>query len=792
MSYRRTKIILLFAIAPVIFFCMQCNPNRNAKLKNTFEFNAVKWVDPLIDAAHSRWFFFSSACRPFGMVNLSPDTRISGAWGTGYRYERDTVTGFSHIHAWQLSGISVMPFTGNIDPRRGPAAYESSFSHQSEKVKPGYHYLELDRYDVRVELASTKRVGLHRYAFPDSEDRKVLFNLGGELGPSEMIEGMTQIVNAREIEGYTINGPTRRRPKECPVFFVARFNQPIGKMDGWVENQLKKDIQQISGANAGAVFHFSSGNNDPLMMKVGVSYCGIEQARINLDAELDHWNFSNVVADAEKEWNQYLSRIEVKGGSDAQKTRFYTDLWHALQGRRIISDVNGKYSDFTGNEREIRQIPLDSEGNPEFNHYNSDSFWGAQWTLNTLWHLVYPEITEEFVNSMLTMYRDGGLIPRGPSGGNYTYVMTGASSTPFIVSAYQKGIRGYDAHIAYQGLKKNHMPGGLMSKAGYEHYTNTGGGIEYYMERGYVPEGIEAQGFHLDGAGMTLEYAYQDWCLAQFADALGENPDRDYFLDRAKNYRNLYDTTSGWMRPRNMDGSWKTPFDPLQHRKSGFVESNAVQMTWFVPQDIPGLAELMGGYDALNDKLSHCMQKGEQDGFVNISSWVNYSNQPSMQMAAIFNHSGAPWLAQYWSRKIIEEAFSGTSPYEGYNGDEDQGLMGALAVLMKIGLFELQGGASTDPYYEILSPIFDQITIRLDEYYYKGGSFTITANNNSPQNVYIQSARLNGKVLKKNWFLHRELTSGGKLLLEMGPKPNQEWSTKTAMLPPALSVVTRE
>jgi putative alpha-1,2-mannosidase len=233
----------------------------------------------------------------------------------------------------------------------------------------------------------------------------------------------------------------------------------------------------------------------------------MEQAELNLQTELNHWDFEAVVQDSKNQWNDYLSRIEIKGNTKDQQIRFYTDLWHALQGRRIISDVNGKYSDMTAGKQRIGQIPLDQNGKPKFNHYNSDSFWGAQWTLNTLWHLVYPRISEEFINSMLMMYDDGGLIPRGPSGGNYTYVMTGASTTPFIVSAYMKGIRGFDIEKAYEGMLKNALPGGIMSKVGYEHNTNKGGGIEYYIDKGYVPFPIydKQYGYHQCGPGVTME-----------------------------------------------------------------------------------------------------------------------------------------------------------------------------------------------------------------------------------------------------------------------------------------------
>lgn len=557
---KKNKMIITFVFVMLFFRCSYKNEKTDQE-----KFNAVQWVDPLIDAANSRWFYFSSASRPFGMVNLSPDTKIDGAWESGYRYDRDTIVGFSHIHAWQLAGISVMPIVGEINPINGYKAYESKFNHSTEEVKPGYHLVHLDRYNVKVELTSTMRVGFHRYTFPQSKQSQILFNLGGILGPSEMIDGMALIVNDNEIEGYSINGPTRRRPKECPVYFVARFSKPFNGMDGWKEEVIMKDIEQVSGANSGVLLKFSTNENEKILMKVGISYCSIEQARLNLETELNHWNFQDVIGDSEREWNNWLSRIQVKGGTEDQKKRFYTDLWHALQGRRIISDVNGKYSDYTGKERIVKQLPLDVNGNPKFNYYNSDAFWGAQWTLNTLWHLVYPRVTEEFVNSMITMYQDGDLIPRGPSGGNYTFVMTGASTTPFIVSAYMKGIRGFDIDLAYEGLKKNHLPGGIMSKAGYEHDTNIGGGLEYYIDRGYVPFPVSDinYGFHQEGAGQTLEYAYQDWCLAQMAKALGKKNDEILFEQRSQNYKNLYDGSTGWMRPRSKDGNWIEPYDPL-------------------------------------------------------------------------------------------------------------------------------------------------------------------------------------------------------------------------------------
>ncbi|MCK5105099.1 MAG: glycoside hydrolase family 92 protein, partial [Cyclobacteriaceae bacterium] len=365
--------------------------------------------------------------------------------------------------------------------------YGSAYSHDKEEVRAGYHSVELETYDIKAELTATTRVGFHRYTYPEGKEKYLLLDLGTLLGPSGTEKGYARQLNKNEIEGYALMAPTRRRPKSTSVYYVIQFDTPFNSMQAWKDGKLLGKTKKFEDSNGGVYVDFKGTDAQTILMKVGISYVSIAQARLNMATELPHWDFDKTAQMAFDDWNDWLGRIEVEGGTEKEKSRFYTDLWHALQGRRIISDVNGKYCDMTGSEPRTGQIPLDDAGKPKFNYYNSDAFWGAQWTLNTLWHLVYPEVTEGFVNSMLMMYDDGGLIPRGPSGGNYTYVMTGASSTHFIVSAYMKGIRGFDIEKAYEGMRKNAMPGGVMSKAGYEHDTNLGGGLKYYIENGYVP-----------------------------------------------------------------------------------------------------------------------------------------------------------------------------------------------------------------------------------------------------------------------------------------------------------------
>ncbi|RAI87917.1 GH92 family glycosyl hydrolase [Algoriphagus yeomjeoni] len=740
-------------------------------------------VNPYVDSKNSRWFFFNTATRPFGMVNLSPDTDTGGAWGSGYRYDSDSIKGLSHVHAWQLSALSVLPVSGvSLEAERN---FASPFSHKTEIVQPGYHRLILDRYGINIELTSTLRVGLHRYTFPKNSQQQIMIRLGGMLGPSEIIDGEIIQINKTTLQGHIIIGPTVRRPNDTPIFFAIKLNKEISEISGWSENGVTPTLSEIRGKDSGALLTFDNSENE-LLMKVGISYVSAEQAMLNLTTELAHWDFDQVREESFAEWNDYLGRVKVEGATEKDRRRFYTDLFHALQGRRTISDVNGYYADLTSGTHMTKQIPLDTTGKPKFRHFNSDSFWGAQWTINTLWHLVYPEITEEFVNSMLQYYQDGGLIPRGPSGGNYTYVMTGASSTPFIVSAYQKGIRGYEVEMAYEGLKKNHRPGGIMEKAGYEHKTSLGGGLSYYLQNGYVPWPIPEGnfGYHQDGPSLTLEYAYQDWTLAQLAKALGDAAGEQEFLKRSENYKNTFDSESGWMRPRNVDGSWKTPFDPYEYN-AGFNEANGSQGTWFVPHDLDGLADLMGGKEKAIERLNRSFEESEKLGFTSGTSHsqethpeyrripINYGNQPSIQTAFIFHKLGRPDLTQYWSRAIVKRIYSDLSPENGYNGDEDQGLMGSLAVLMKIGLFQMNGGTEADPAYQIGSPIFDKITIQLNPNYYSGKEFIIKTESNSPSNVFVKSANWKNQNLGNLELSHSQITGGGELKLEMSESPNK-------------------
>lgn len=750
-----------------------------------FAIEPAALVYPFLDTANSRWFYFSSAARPFGMVSLFPDTAIDGEWGSGYRYNETTVKGFNHIHEWQLAGLSLMPLSDQRPLAEQKADYASTFSHdpeqRQEQVRPGFHQLQLSRYGIKVDLTATSRVGFSRYQYQKNKPQQLLLQLGGVQGPSKLGHAEVWQIDAKNIGGFITNQGTERRVKPVKVFFHLAFSTPVQQFDAWRGDMLFSNVSGISGDNAGVRLSFQS-KDQTVLVKAGFSYVSADNAKLNLQTELPGWDFADISKQAYTEWNQLLSRIQIKGGSEQQQRRFYTDLWHALQGRRLVSDVNGQYADLSGLVPKVRQLPLNSQGQPKFAMHNSDSFWGAQWTIATLWPLAYPEKATALGESLIQYGRDFGLIPRGPSGGQDTLVMPGVPMTPFLVSLAQKGLLQTPASELLPMLQKNHSAAGLMAKAGYEHYSATGGGFNYYLKNGYVPyplpETESNYGSHRRGAGQTLEYAYQDFALAQLAKKTGNQAVATEFLQRSQNWRNLYDGKTGYIRPKELSGNWRTPFDPLEY-EAGFIESNAAQATWFVPHDIDGLAKLMGGNTALINRLEQAFEQAAKQDFTAGTAHaqeghpeyrrtpINYGNQPSIQTAFIFAAAGDAAKTQYWSRRVSDTVYSHLNPERGYNGDEDQGLMGSLAVLLKLGLFQLSGGLEADPVYQLGSPLFDEACLQLAN----KRSFCIKTVNNGPKRPYINQIKLNGKALQRTYLLHSEIMAGGELELQMAAKP---------------------
>ncbi|MCD6322721.1 MAG: GH92 family glycosyl hydrolase [Clostridiales bacterium] len=719
------------------------------------------YVDPMINTAKPkpRWVFFQSASRPFGMVQLSPDTDTEGTWGVGYRYESPKIKCFSHIHSWQLSGIPILPFCGEYtdDIKDG-----YSYSHETEIVKPGYHKVELHECNITAELTASKRVGMHKYSLNPGESGGILIDLGKPLGPSNMAGIEIKQVSSARITGYVVNAPTVRRHKPCTIYFCIDSNIKISKLNIRDDNSI--------------IVEFGNSEN-PIMIKTAISYVNIRQAILNMETEINHWEFERVVFEAEEEWSGILGRILIKGGTHKQKVKFYTDLWRTTFGGHIISDVDGRWCDMTGKNPIIRRVPINTNGSPEYDFIsNADIFWGAHWSLSLVWDLVYPEIKSAYCKSLVEMYKYGGLIPRGPSGGNYTFVMIAAHSGAFITSAYMKGIRDFDIEMAYEGIRRNAFPGGLMGRSGYESMSSFDGGIEEFTERGYIPERErKSTGSHCDGAAQTLEYSYDYWCIAQIAKELGKSEDYEYFIEKSQNYRNVYDKDTGFMRPRNGDGSFIEPFDPLS--KKGFCEGNSWGYSYYVPHDIPGLIELMGGEKAFVKKLSEAFEAAKEMNYYagkpelrRDKAYINYGNENTRFHAALFSHAGASELTQKWSRIVKDSLFSNIGKL-GFCEDDDCGLSAGTSLLLALGLFDIKGGAYKNPVYELGSPVFDEIIIKLSNQYYSGKEFRIIMVNNSPANLYINSVVLNGENLNGFTLSHEEVINGGSVILGMSDRP---------------------
>nr|WP_292969228.1 GH92 family glycosyl hydrolase [Allomuricauda sp.] len=752
--------------------------------------NPVHWVNPFVESAKGRYFFFTPGAYPMGMVAAAPITRNKNQYGGGYNYNSTEVLGFGQIHGWCLSGIQIMPTKGNIDPTLGDGGWKSGFSHDDEIAMPGYQRLYLKKHRVWTELTSTKRTTIYRFTYTQADKAAILANLGGYLGNSTMINADVRKVGQNELEGsFDSAGRFWGGPERVKVFFVIQFDQPFESLDGWKDKEKYDHIASIKGSDTmtrrdslvfagitqsywnapttGVMANYRVNAGDEIQMKVAISYTSVENARKNLQVEAPHWDFDRYREDAFRVWEEKLGRIKVKGGTERQRVKFYTDLWHVLLGRRILNDVSGDYPDYTQGERQgnftkarlkVRTLPKDGEGRPRFNMYNFDALWLTQWNLNILWGLAWPEILDDFSASLVQYADNGGLLPRGGIAGGYSFIMTGNPATNMLVSTYMKGLMTKtDPEHAFETMKRNHMPGGMMSDSVED--------LEFYIQNGYCP----------DNAGKTLEWAFQDWSLSQMAKRLGKAKEHAYFSKRAGGWTKLFHPDLKLLLPKDRSGNWLHT-DPLSGQ--GWVESNAWQGTWSVSHGIPELARLMGGNEVLADKLNFAFEQAAPEDFVfgYSDGYVSYANQPGCSNAHVFSHVAKPWLTQYWVRRVNEQAYGATTVDQGYGGhDEDQGQMGGVSALMSMGLFSVTGNNSTTPRYEITSPVFDEVAIKLNRDYYQGREFTIRTLGNSKGNMYIQRATLNQKELGTFWFTHGDFQKGGELILELGPEPNTLW-----------------
>ena len=566
----------------------------------------VDYVDMFIGTSNSRWMLGPYAQEPFGMVQLGPDNQ-GNVWMGGYEYAINSVSGFSHLHAWTMGGLMIMPTTADLaltnpsadSPYKGAnAGYHSRILKETEKASPGYYSVYLYDHEVKAELSATTRCGIHRYTFPERKESRILIDL---LFPTEWDYGfnvkdacITKVSNT-ELEGYADcqSGPWSNW-NNYKLHFVIRFSKPFAQLNGWNEGVEKDDIQSIAGKNdIGAYAIYSTTEGESITVSTGLSLVSIEQARLNMDTELAplQYDFDRVVAQTRNKWNELLGRIEVEGTNEVDKTKFYTNLYRAYAGKQTWNDVNGQYRDACEN---IQQLD-------HGNMYGGDAFWNSFWNLNGLWSIISPRIVDDWVTTQLEMFKHTGWTSKGPAGLEYSGIMEGSHETALMVAAYQKGIRK-DGEAIYEAVLKN------VTETGIDHPCGGSCGnplLDVYIKQGYMPmeKGVVSK---------TLDYAYDDWCVSQLALALGKKKEGKALLARSMNYKNVFHPEKKFVMRRDSLGNWDPDFDVFSNK--GFIEGNSWQYSWYVPHDIPGLVDFLGK-DLFNSRLEEGFIKSEKHKF---------------------------------------------------------------------------------------------------------------------------------------------------------------------------------
>jgi predicted alpha-1,2-mannosidase len=733
----------------------------------------VDYVDCFVGTSNSRWMLGPYAQRPFGMVKLGPDNQ-GNYWMGGYEYAINSVSGFSHIHSWTMGGLMVMPSTVDLEtgnpgpdaPYRGAnAGYHSRIMKETEKASPGYYEVHLYDHNVKAQLTATSHCGFHQYTFPECEESRILLDL---LFPTEWDYGfsikdakITKVSNT-EIEGYAdCQAGNWSKWNDWKLYFVVRFNKPFKQMNGWNESGVHDNIHEIAGKDLGAFAVWNTQKDEVIQVQSGISFVSFEGARANMTAELDpfQWNFEACVKDARNEWNELLSLIKVEGGSETDLRKFYTNLYHVYTGKQVWNDVDGKYRDACEN---IHQLE------PGRNIYQGEAFWNSYWNLNSLWAIMQPEIIDNWVTTQLNMFHDTGWTSKGPAGMEYSSIMEGSHEIAMLVGAYQKGIRK-DGEEIYKAIYKTVTENGINHPCGGQCGQIN---LDAYIQYGYMP-------MEIDVVSKTLDYAYDDYCVAQMAKALKKKKDAEFFSKRSMNYKNVIHPEYKFVCRRDKNGDWDKDFDVFSNK--GFIEGNSWQYSWYVPHDINGLLDLLGR-DLAEKRLIDGFEKSRKHDFAahvfdrtmgqSAEFYINQGNEVNMCPAFIFNYLGRPELCQQYTREILDQ-FYGDTPYHGWIGDEDDGQLSAWFVMTALGLFPMDGGVSAESEFDITSPLFEKATIKLDQRYYSGNEFVVETINNSGENKYIKTATFNGKKLDKPRIPFSAIRNGGKLTYEMTNDPRQ-------------------
>ncbi len=742
--------ILSFLILLVIHGCAQ-----QQSMESDEQVSLVDYVDPFIGtAAHGHTF--PGATVPFGGIQVSPDNGITGwDWCSGYHYSDSIIVGFSHLHLsgtgiGDLGDIRLMPANRPIDltkkiDARTDYDYYGKYTHESEEASPGFYQVRLQDSDIEVSLTATQRSGLQRYRFPSGK-RSVVLDLSHQINWDKPIMGKIEVVNDTLITGYRFSQGWARDQR---VYFAITFSEPIDKAV-FADSTVMLEGRIHEGVNLKAAVSFpSTDSSSEILVRTGISSAS-EAGAVRSLSESTGKTFEQVQLEAVTAWETELSKIIIKSDNADLKKTFYTALYHASLAPVVYSDHNKEYKGAGGAVNK-------AEG---YTRYDIFSLWDTFRAAHPLFTIIQPDKVNDMIKSILAHYREYGLLPVWSLLGNETNTMTGYHAIPVIADAYFKGFSGFDIEEAYEAMKKSAMQDIR--------------GVKFFKAYGFIPGDLE-----VESVTKNLEYAYDDWCIAQVAKSLGKEDDYEYFMTRAMSYKELYDPGTGFMRGKLSDGSWRTPFDPKrsEHRvNTDYTEGNAWQHSWFVPHDISGLIDLMGGNEAFVQKLDSLFTTDSEITGNHISADISgligqyaHGNEPSHHVAYLYNYAGAPWKTQEVVRDILSTQYS-TKP-DGLCGNDDCGQMSAWYVFSALGFYPVNPANGE---YSIASPLFEEATIHLPD----GKTFTIVAEGSSAGNQYIRGAVLNGQPLNVPLFSHKELMAGGELKITLGERPDQEWGVR--------------
>lgn len=735
------KKSLLFV--PVLSLCLaSCGSSQKGQEME----DLTQFVDPRIGTGgHGHVFYGANV--PYGFIQLGP-TSIPQSWDwvSGYHVSDSTVIGFPHTHLsgtgiGDLHDINVMPVVGEVTYSRGDASsYETglwSYSDRSkEVVTPGYYRTHLSRYNVDVELTATKRVGFHKYTFLGNESPAIVFDMVNGGCWDKTTEAVIRVVNDSTVSGYRYS---KGWADDQRVFFRAEFSRKFDNVE-FIVNDSVKEGDMAKGAQLFARVNFAAGNQEPVYMKVALSPTSEEGAQLNMQTELSGWDFEKTIADAKAAWNKELNKVKVYTTDEASKKIFYTSLYHTLFAPSEFCDVNG---DYYGADKQMHK----GEG---FVNYTTFSLWDTYRAAQPLMTILHPEKMSDVINTMLHIHQQQGKLPVWHLMGCETNCMVGNPGVPVVADAILKDIKGFDTELAFKALKESSM---LPER-----------GMEHRIEYGFIPADKMTEAIAYD-----MEYAIADWAVAQAAQKLGKQEDYEYFLKRSKSYKNYFDASTGFMRGKMLDGSWRTPFSPYasSHRDDDYCEGNAWQYTWLVPHDVEGLVECFGSKEAFVNKLDSLflangdMGEASSPDISGLIGQYAHGNEPSHHTVYLYTLVGQPWKTADRIKEILHTMY--TDQPDGLSGNEDVGQMSAWYILSSFGFYQVEpaGGKFVFGY-----PNFDKVEITVP-----AGKFVIERENKGQQNNYIQGIVLNETEYKKPWIEYADIMKGGELKFLMGDEP---------------------